>query len=88
VALLGQAHPVGILFAGILLGAMRAGSGLMQIEAGVPAQMVDVLQGAILFFLTAEILVRYLFRIRAKSVKVTELQTVASSYGGQATPGP
>ena len=48
--------------------------------------MVDVLQGAILFFLTAEILVRYLFRIRAKSAKVAELQTVASSYGGQATP--
>ena len=86
VALLGQAHPIGIMFAGILLGAMRAGAPLMQIEAGVPAQMVDVLQGAILFFLTAEILVRYLFRIRAKSVKVTELQTVASSYGGQATP--
>jgi general nucleoside transport system permease protein len=88
VALLGQAHPVGIMFAGLLLGAMRAGSGLMQIEAGVPAQMVDVLQGAILFFLTAEILVRYLFRIRAKSARVTELQTVSSSYGGQATPAP
>ena len=86
VALLGQAHPIGIMFAGILLGAMRAGAPLMQIEAGVPAQMVDVLQGAILFFLTAEILVRYLFRIRAKSAKVAELQTVASSYGGQATP--
>ena len=33
VALLGQAHPVGILFSGLLLGAMRAGAGLMQIEA-------------------------------------------------------
>jgi ABC-type uncharacterized transport system permease subunit len=86
VALLGQAHPVGILFSGLLLGAMRAGAGLMQIEASVPAQMVDVLQGAILFFLTAEILVRYLFRYRARSAKVSELQTVASSYGGQATP--
>jgi simple sugar transport system permease protein len=86
VALLGQAHPVGIMFAGLLLGAMRAGSGLMQIEAGVPAQMVDVLQGAILFFLTAELLVRYLFRIRARSAKVSELQTVARSYGGQTAP--
>jgi simple sugar transport system permease protein len=86
VALLGQAHPVGILFAGLLLGAMRAGSGLMQIEAGVPVQMVDVLQGAILFFLTAEILVRYIFRIRARRAAVSELQTVAASYGGQTTP--
>ena len=59
---------------------------MMQIEAGVPAQMVDVLQGAILFFLTAEILVRYIFRIRARSAKVSELQTVAETYGGQAAP--
>lgn len=86
VALLGRAHPVGILFSGLLLGAMRAGSNLMQIKAGIPVQMVDVLQGAILFFLTAELLVRYLFRIRARSAKVTELQTVSRSYGGQTTP--
>ncbi|MGZ6300201.1 MAG: ABC transporter permease [Candidatus Limnocylindria bacterium] len=86
VALLGRAHPVGILLAGLLLGAMRAGAGLMQIEAGIPPQMVDVLQGAILFFLTADLLVRYIFRIRAKTAEVSELQTVTRSYGGQSAP--
>jgi ABC-type uncharacterized transport system permease subunit len=86
VALLGRAHPVGILLAGLLLGAMRAGAGLMQIEAGIPVQMVDVLQGAILFFLTAELLVRWIFRIRARSAKVSELQTVTRSYGSQSAP--
>src|SRR5665811_2278433 len=45
VALLGRVHPLGIVFAGLLLGAMRAGAGLMQIQAGVPVQMIDVLQG-------------------------------------------
>ena len=44
VALLGRANPVGIVFAALLFGAMRAGAGLMQIQAGVPVQMVDVLQ--------------------------------------------
>ena len=48
--------------------------------------MVGVPQGAIPFFLTAEILVRYIFRIRARSAKVSELQTVAETYGGQAAP--
>ncbi len=87
VALLGRSHPIGILFAGLLLGAMRAGSGLMQIQAGIPVQMVDVLQGAILFFLTAELLVRYIFRIRAaEGVVPEELQTVTRSYGGHTTP--
>ncbi|MDP9243489.1 MAG: ABC transporter permease [Chloroflexota bacterium] len=86
VALLGRANPVGILFAGLLLGAMRAGSNLMQIQAGVPVQMIDVLQGVILFFLAAEVLVRYIFRVRAAGVQVDELQTVSRSYGGQTTP--
>jgi ABC-type uncharacterized transport system permease subunit len=87
VALLGRSHPVGILFAGLLLGAMHAGAGLMQIQAHIPVQMVDVLQGAILFFLTAELLVRYIFRIRAAAGTVPEeLQTVTRSYGGQTAP--
>ncbi len=85
VALLGRSHPVGILFAGLLFGAMRAGSGLMQIQAGIPVQMVNVLQAVILFFLTAELIVRYLFRVRAESAEISELKTITSSYGtGQA----
>jgi simple sugar transport system permease protein len=86
VALLGRTNPVGVLLAGVLLGAMRAGSGLMQIQAGVPAQMIDVLQGVILFFLAAELIVRYVFRLRASRGQVAELQTVSRSYGSQTAP--
>lgn len=86
VALLGRAHPVGILLGGVLLGAMKAGAPLMQTQAGIPLQMVDVVQGAMLFFLTADVIVRYLFRVRAAGAGVTELQTVTRSYGGQTTP--
>ncbi|HUF05969.1 MAG TPA: ABC transporter permease [Candidatus Binatia bacterium] len=83
VALLGRAHPVGILFAGLLFGAMRAGAGLMQIQAGIPVQMINVLQAVILFFLAADIIVRAIFRIRAEGTGVSELQTVTRSYGEQ-----
>jgi simple sugar transport system permease protein len=64
VALLGRANPWGILFGGLLLGALRAGAPLMQIKAGVPVQMIDILQGVILFFLAADLIVRWVFRIR------------------------
>jgi ABC-type uncharacterized transport system permease subunit len=84
VALLGRANPIGILFASLLLGGMRAGAGLMQIQAGVPVQMIDVLQGIILLFLAADVIVRRVFRIRAASGGVTELQTVTRSYAGAA----
>jgi simple sugar transport system permease protein len=83
VALLGRSHPVGVLFAGLLFGAMRAGAGAMQIQAGIPVQMVNVLQAVILFFLAAEVIVRYLFRIRAQGTGVSEMQTITRSYADQ-----
>jgi general nucleoside transport system permease protein len=84
VALLGRAHPVGILFAAILFGAMRAGAPEMQLDAAIPVEIIDVLQGIILLFLAADILVRRLLRLRAARVGVDELQTVTRSYGEQA----
>lgn len=83
VALLGRAHPVGILFAGLLFGAMQAGAGNMQILAGLPVQMVDVLQAVILLFLTAEIVVRRVFRIRGQTAEMVEMASVSRSYGGE-----
>jgi simple sugar transport system permease protein len=83
VALLGRAHPVGILFAALLFGAMQAGAGNMQILAGLPVQMIDLLQAVILFFITADIIVRRLFRIRAEAGEIVELASVSRSYGGE-----
>jgi general nucleoside transport system permease protein len=83
IALLGRAHPVGIMFASLLFGAMRAGSGLMQIEAGVPVEIIDVVQAIILLFLAADVIVRRLFRVRAAKSGVAELKTVTESYGEQ-----
>ena len=81
VALLGRAHPVGILLAGLLLGAMRAGAPAMQINANVPIEIIDVLQGLILLFLAAEVVIRRLLRIRTERVTPGELGTVAKTYG-------
>jgi simple sugar transport system permease protein len=84
VALLGRAHPVGILFAALLFGAMQAGAGAMQI-LGLPREMVDVLQAVILFFITADIVVRRIFRVREKAGEIVEISSVSRSYGGGTT---
>jgi len=84
VALLGRAHPVGVLFGALLFGVLRAGAPLMQIRAEIPVEIIDVLQAIILFFLAADIVVRRLFRVRAARAGVNEIQTVTRSYGEQA----
>jgi simple sugar transport system permease protein len=84
VALLGRAHPVGILLSALLLGGMRAGSALMQIQADVPVEIIDVIQAVILIFLAADFVVRRLVGRRAArggASEVSELQTVTRSYG-------
>ena len=62
VALLGRSNPIGIVFAALLFGALRAGAGLMQIQAGIPPELVDVLQATILLFLVANLVLRRIFR--------------------------
>jgi simple sugar transport system permease protein len=80
VALLGRAHPVGIVLAALLFGAMRAGSGLMQIKTQIPVEIVDVIQAIVLLFIAADVIVRRVFRIRSSGGGLAELQTVTKSY--------
>jgi ABC-type uncharacterized transport system permease subunit len=63
VALLGRSSPLGVLFAALLFGIMRSGAGLMQIKAGIPVELVDVLQATILFFLVANSVIRRWLRM-------------------------
>ena len=85
VALLGRAHPVGIMLSALLFGAMRAGSGLMQIgAANVPTEIIDIIQATILLFLAADVVIRKILRIRAPSAEPSELQTITKSYGSGA----
>ena len=59
----------------------------MQVLAGIPAELVDVIQAIILLFLAADIVVRHLFRIRAPAAMASadDLKTITNSYGGRAT---
>jgi general nucleoside transport system permease protein len=65
VALLGRGSPWGVLWAGLLFGALNAGSGGMQTATATPVQIVQVLQALIVLFVAAPPLVRAMFRLRA-----------------------
>lgn len=61
VALLGRAKPMGIVAAGLLFGALRAGAVSTQ---AVPLDMVTILQALIVMFIAAPALVKSIMRLR------------------------
>lgn len=76
VALLGRLHPLGVVLAAILFGILEVGSGTIQRTAGVPVQVLYIIQGlVILFLLLGEFLHRSyirtaLLRLRLRGVEV------------------
>jgi simple sugar transport system permease protein len=85
VALLGRSDPVGILFAAILFGAFRAGAPLMQIETSVPIEVIDIIQALVILFLAADVIVRWVFRVRAAKPVISEMRTVTQTWAGGRT---
>jgi simple sugar transport system permease protein len=61
VALLGRSHPVGVLLAGLLFGALEAGGRQMQVSAGVRIDLISIIQALIIIFVAAPMLVRAIF---------------------------
>jgi simple sugar transport system permease protein len=84
VALLGRSHPVGVMLAALLFGGMRAGAGLMSIEADVPKELVDLLQSVILLFLVASPVIRRLLRLRGVKSGLGTTETMTKTYGSEA----
>jgi len=80
VALLGRNNPFGVILAALLLGAMRGGANLMQFDAKVSANIIDVIQGLMLLFVTADVLIRTVFRLRKDKTSEISLTT---SWGGK-----
>lgn len=79
VALLGRNKPVGTVLAGLLFGAFKAGGRIMQAQAGVPIDMVLVLQSVIVLLIAAPAFVRWIFRLPAEDGKsIRQLVTMQS----------
>jgi simple sugar transport system permease protein len=80
IALLAKTNPFGVIPASLLVGAMKAGASQMQFNAGVAAEITDVIQALILFFVAADMIVRWLIRARSESEERVKL---SAGWGAQ-----
>jgi simple sugar transport system permease protein len=69
VALLGRSKPIGIMWAGLLFGAFKAGGFAMQASQNIPVDIVLVVQSLIVLFIAAPPLIRAIFRLPAREAR-------------------
>ena len=63
-ALLGNSHPLGVVLASLLFGFMRGGAARMQSVAGVPVEIIRIMQGLVIIFVAAPEIIRSLYRLK------------------------
>lgn len=66
-ALLGKSHPLGVVLAALLFGTLRSGATRMQSVASIPIDIISVIQALVIVFIAAPAIVRWIYRVRAKS---------------------
>ncbi|MGE5672452.1 MAG: ABC transporter permease [Mycobacterium leprae] len=71
VALVGRNHPLGVVLAALLFGALERGGPVMQAIAGVPKAIIFIVQGTVIFFVAAEGLWK-LLKSRSRKAEVKE----------------
>jgi general nucleoside transport system permease protein len=78
-ALLGKNHPVGVVLAALLFGTLRTGATRMQVVAGIPIDIIAILQAVILMFIAAPAIIRTIYRLRVASA---DEEILVRSWGG------
>jgi len=75
VALLAGSNPLAVLPAALLFGALKNGASFMQLQTQVSSDLISIVQAAVIVFVAAPLLVRWIFRLRrapAATVSITE----------------
>jgi simple sugar transport system permease protein len=80
-ALLGKSHPVGVLAASILFGVLRAGAARMQSIAGVPTEIVQIVQALVIVFIAAPAIIQAIFRLREARREEAEVTVFSRGWG-------
>lgn len=80
-ALLGNSHPLGVVLAALLFGFLRNGATRMQLTAGIPIDIISILQAMILVFIAAPAIIRTIYRLK-KPAEELEGGISVTSWGG------
>ncbi len=83
VALLAGSNPFAVLPAALLFGALKSGSSFMQLQTQVSADLISIVQAAVIVFVAAPLLVRWLLRLRTVPAAPV---SIAEGGLGQAPP--
>ncbi len=80
-ALLGKSHPAGVLAASLLFGVLRAGAGRMQSVAGIPTEIVQIVQALVIIFIAAPPIIQALYRLRQVRREEPEVTVFTRGWG-------
>jgi len=69
-ALLGNSHPMGVVLSAILFGFLKNGAIQMQLSAGIPIDIIAVLQAFILAFIAAPAIIRTVYRLKEPDIDI------------------
>jgi len=69
-ALIGNSHPVGVVLASILFGFLKNGAIQMQLSAGIPIDIIAILQAFILAFIAAPAIIRTIYRLKEPDIDI------------------
>ncbi len=80
-ALLGKSHPTGVVAASIIFGVLRAGAARMQSVAGIPTEIVQIVQALVIVFIAAPAIIRAIYRFRERRREEIEAEMAVFSRG-------
>ncbi|HSL46348.1 MAG TPA: ABC transporter permease [Anaerolineales bacterium] len=72
-ALVGKSHPFGVVLAALLFGFLRSGATSMQSVAGIPIDIISIIQGLVIIFIAAPGIIRWIYRIPTIKTEETVL---------------
>jgi len=83
VCLLGNAHPIGILFSSLLITIISKGGNYMSSMVGIPQEIAQVITGLILLFSACGAYIRYRVELAKENIGNGKLRIENNGEGGQ-----
>lgn len=71
IALLGRTHPFGVVGAALLFGGLKSGATQMQFNTQISGSIISVVQGLVLLFVAADVIIVWLYRLQIKPLSTT-----------------